>query len=27
VADFFGVDIEERLNTPAYWQGLAYDEY
>ena len=27
VAEFFGVDIEERLNTPAYRQGLAYDEY
>ena len=27
VADYFGVDIEERLNTPSYWEGLAYDEY
>ena len=27
VADFFGVNIEERLNTPVYWKGLAYDNY
>lgn len=27
VAEFFGVDIQERLNTPAYWEGLTYDEY
>jgi 4-hydroxy-tetrahydrodipicolinate synthase len=27
VADFFGVNIEERLNMPAYWKGLAYDNY
>ncbi len=27
VADFFGVNIDERLNTPACWQGLAYDCY
>lgn len=27
VADFFGVDIEERLNTPANWEGLCYQEY
>jgi 4-hydroxy-tetrahydrodipicolinate synthase len=27
VADFFGVDIDERLNTPSYWDGLAYEEY
>ena len=27
VADFFGVNIEERLNTPACWKGLAYDRY
>ena len=26
-ADFFDVDIEERLNTPVYWKGLAYDSY
>jgi 4-hydroxy-tetrahydrodipicolinate synthase len=27
VADFFGVNIEERLNMPAYWKGLVYDNY
>ena len=27
VADFFGVNIEERLNTPVYWKGLAYSSY
>jgi 4-hydroxy-tetrahydrodipicolinate synthase len=27
LADFFGVDIDERLNTPAYRDGLAYDAY
>jgi len=27
VSEFFGVDIEDRLNTPAYWQGITYDEY
>ncbi len=27
VADFFGVNVEERLNTPVYWKGLAYDSY
>ena len=27
VADFFGVNIDERLNTPVYWKGLAYDSY
>jgi 4-hydroxy-tetrahydrodipicolinate synthase len=27
IADFFGVDIDERLNTPANWEGLAYDAY
>jgi 4-hydroxy-tetrahydrodipicolinate synthase len=27
VADFFGVDIEDRLNTPACWEGLSYNEY
>ncbi|MBI5593145.1 MAG: 4-hydroxy-tetrahydrodipicolinate synthase [Deltaproteobacteria bacterium] len=26
-ADFFGVNIEERLNTPVYWKNLAYDTY
>lgn len=27
VSEFFSVDIEDRLNTPAYWQGLTYDAY
>jgi 4-hydroxy-tetrahydrodipicolinate synthase len=27
VVDFFGVDIEERLNTPVYWKGLTYENY
>ena len=27
VADFFGVNIEERLNTPVYWKDLAYEHY
>jgi len=27
VAEFFGVDIEDRLNTPACWEGLAYEAY
>jgi len=27
VADFFGVHIDERLNTPVYWKDLAYDNY
>ena len=27
VADFFEVNIEERLNTPVYWKGLAYSSY
>jgi 4-hydroxy-tetrahydrodipicolinate synthase len=27
VADFFNVDIEERLNTPSFWEGLFYEEY
>jgi 4-hydroxy-tetrahydrodipicolinate synthase len=27
LADFFGVDVEERLNTPVYWKGLNYDTY
>jgi 4-hydroxy-tetrahydrodipicolinate synthase len=27
VADFFGVNIDERLNTPVYCKGLAYDSY
>lgn len=27
VADFFGVDIDERLDNPEYQQGLCYNEY
>jgi 4-hydroxy-tetrahydrodipicolinate synthase len=27
VADFFGVNIDERLNTPVYWKDLVYDNY
>ncbi len=27
IADFFGVDIEERLENPSSWQGLIYEEY
>ena len=27
VADFFEVDIDERLNTPIYREGLSYDTY
>jgi 4-hydroxy-tetrahydrodipicolinate synthase len=27
IADFFGVDIEERLENPKYWEGLCYAEY
>lgn len=27
VADFFGVNIEDRLNDPIYREGLYYDEY
>jgi 4-hydroxy-tetrahydrodipicolinate synthase len=27
VADFFGVDVEERLDTPAFWKGLFYEAY
>ncbi len=26
-ADFFGVNVDERLNTPVYWKGLAYESY
>ena len=26
-ADFFGINIEERLNNPAYLEGLHYKEY
>ncbi len=27
VADFFGINVEERLNTPVYWKHLAYESY
>ncbi len=27
VADFFNVDIEQRLNNPSSWEGLFYEEY
>jgi 4-hydroxy-tetrahydrodipicolinate synthase len=27
VAEFFNVDIEQRLNTPSSWDGLFYEEY
>ena len=27
VAEFFGVDIEERLNTPSNWDNLCYRDY
>ena len=27
VAEFFNVDIEERLNTPSSWDGLFYEKY
>ena len=27
VAEFFNVDIEQRLNNPSSWDGLFYDEY
>ena len=27
VADFFGVDVEERLHTPEFWEGLTYASY
>jgi 4-hydroxy-tetrahydrodipicolinate synthase len=27
VADFFGVNIDERLNTPVFWKDLAYESY
>ena len=26
-ADFFGVDVEERLNDPGNWKGLVYEDY
>lgn len=27
IANFFNVDIEERLNSPSSWKGLFYEEY
>jgi len=27
IADFFSVDIEDRLSNPSHWEGLAYEEY
>lgn len=27
VADFFNVDIEDRINNPSSWEGLYYEEY
>ena len=27
VADFFNVDIEERLDNRSHWEGLCYSEY
>ena len=27
IADFFHVDVEERLNEEACWRGLCYEEY
>jgi len=27
VADFFNVDIDQRLNNPSSWEGLFYEEY
>ncbi len=27
VADFFGVDVDERLNNPEYSKGLCYEDY
>ncbi len=27
VAEFFNVDIEQRLNNPTSWEGLFYEEY
>jgi 4-hydroxy-tetrahydrodipicolinate synthase len=26
-ADFFNIDIEERLNNPIHWEGLYYEDY
>lgn len=27
VTDFFGINVAERLNTPACWEGLYYEDY
>jgi 4-hydroxy-tetrahydrodipicolinate synthase len=27
VAEFFNVDIGDRLENEKYWEGLAYDQY
>ena len=27
IRDFFGADLEKRLENPASWEGLAYDNY
>ncbi len=27
IQDFFGVNIEDRLNNPQYWEGLSYEAY
>lgn len=27
IADFFNIDVNERLNNPQYWEGLYYQEY
>jgi 4-hydroxy-tetrahydrodipicolinate synthase len=27
IADFFNVDIEDRINNPSSWRGLFYEEY
>ena len=27
VGEFFGVDVEERLNEGRYWEGLFYEGY
>lgn len=27
IADFFGVNVEERLNTPVFWKHLTYESY
>ncbi len=27
IEDFFGINIEDRLNNPQYWEGLSYESY